>query len=41
MEAARLCDLVDEERAAGADERTAWRVVASVVLCLDEFVSRP
>ncbi|MCK5940846.1 MAG: DUF1553 domain-containing protein [Planctomycetes bacterium] len=40
MEVARLLDLLEEERRLGASERDAWRVVASVVMCLDEFVSK-
>ena len=36
----RLVALLREERALGASEADAWGVVASVVMCLDEFVSR-
>ena len=36
----RLLALLQEERALGASEADAWGVVASVVMCLDEFVSR-
>jgi len=36
----RLVSLLQEERAQGASEADAWGVVASVVMCLDEFVSR-
>ena len=36
----RLVALLAEERALGASESDAWGVVASVVMCLDEFVTR-
>ncbi|MFK7739576.1 MAG: DUF1549 and DUF1553 domain-containing protein [Planctomycetota bacterium] len=39
-EADRLLALLAEERERGAVPRDAWAVVASVVLCLDEFVAR-
>ena len=31
---------LEEERRLGASEGDAWGIVASVVLCLDEFVSK-
>ena len=40
VELDRLVALVREERALGASEEDAWRFAASVVMCLDEFVSR-
>ena len=39
-EATRLVDLFEDERLAGASARQAWTMVASVVLSLDEFVTR-
>ena len=36
----RLVDLLRKERALGASAEDAWGVVAGVVMCLDEFVSR-
>ncbi|HEB53091.1 MAG TPA: DUF1553 domain-containing protein [bacterium] len=39
-EVARLLDLFDDERARGLSATYAWSLVASVVLCLDEFVTR-
>jgi len=40
MEASRLLDLLEQEQRLGASEADAWGIVASVVLCLDEFVSK-
>ncbi|MEZ6037860.1 MAG: DUF1549 and DUF1553 domain-containing protein [Planctomycetota bacterium] len=39
-EATRLVDLFEDERLAGASALQAWTMVASVVLSLDEFVTR-
>ena len=36
----RLVDLFRKERSLGASAEDAWGVVAGVVMCLDEFVSR-
>ena len=40
VERDRLVALWRDERRLGASEADAWGVVASVVMCLDEFVSR-
>ncbi|MFN3243995.1 MAG: DUF1549 and DUF1553 domain-containing protein [Planctomycetota bacterium] len=40
MEVSRLLDLLEDEQRRGAAEVDAWGIVASVVLCLDEFVSK-
>ena len=40
QERRRLVALLDDERRAGASAADAWGVVASVVMCLDEFVTR-
>jgi len=40
VERERLVALWRDERRLGASEADAWGVVASVVMCLDEFVSR-
>lgn len=39
-EAARLLHLLDGERLRGADDEHAWTIVAGVILCLDEFVTK-
>lgn len=40
MEASRLLALLDDERQHGVAESEAWGMVASVVICLDEFVTK-
>ena len=39
-EAARLLRLLNDERQRGADDDHAWSIVAGVILCLDEFVTK-
>jgi len=39
-ELSRLLDLLSDEQARGMDAVDAWGVAASVVMCLDEFVTR-
>ena len=40
MEAARLLDLLEDERQRGVADGDAWSMLASVVICLDEFVTK-
>ena len=40
MEASRLLALLEDERQRGVAEDDAWGMVASVVMCLDEFVTK-
>ena len=39
-EVSRLLDLLKDERERGLGEEAAWGVAASVVMCLDEFVTK-
>lgn len=40
IEAARLLDLLKDEQARGIADADAWGMLASVVICLDEFVTK-
>jgi hypothetical protein len=40
LEAVRLLDLLKDEQSRGLAGADAWGMVASVVICLDEFVTK-
>jgi hypothetical protein len=40
LEAVRLLDLLKDEQSRGVVGADAWGMVASVVICLDEFVTK-